>query len=208
MVVVRRRQKTPIALVADKALVALLQLAFERGQDRGPGGGVLLHLFAVATDDVAASGESNGLGFVVDVLVPLGDGERNERSGMVEDVFAHQFVAALAHAENIKKAARFEFGDGLGADHAAIGDDADALNGKALAQSVDHGREAGKMGGVSRPHLRAHRPAVAIEQHGEDHLIEVWTMVLGEAALSQRLAALALEIEAGWFPETQGAASC
>jgi hypothetical protein len=26
-------------------------------QDYGPGGGVLLHLFAIATDDVAASGE-------------------------------------------------------------------------------------------------------------------------------------------------------
>ena len=56
MVVAGRRQETAIALVADEALVALLQLPLERGQDGGPGGGVLLHLLVIATDDVAPSG--------------------------------------------------------------------------------------------------------------------------------------------------------
>ena len=62
MVVVWRREKAPIALVADKGFIAFLQLAVERGQDRGPGGGVLLHLFAIATDDVAPPGQHDRLG--------------------------------------------------------------------------------------------------------------------------------------------------
>ena len=56
MVVAGRRQETAVAFVADEGLVALLQLPLQRGQDRGPGGGVLLHLFAIATDDVAPPG--------------------------------------------------------------------------------------------------------------------------------------------------------
>src|SRR5271165_2305870 len=60
---------SPWDLVADEALVALLQLPFERGQDGGPGGGVLLHLVAIATDDVAPPGQRHGLGLVFDVLL-------------------------------------------------------------------------------------------------------------------------------------------
>ena len=197
MVVVWRREKAPIALVADKGFIAFLQLTLERGQDRGSGGGVLLHLFAIATDDVTPPGQHDRLGFVVDLLAPLGDSEWDEGSGIGEHEVSHQFVAALAHAENIAKPARFEFGDGLGADHAAIGDDADALNGKALAQPIDHRNEAADIGRVPWPHFCANWSTVAIEQHGENHLIEVRPMVFGEAALSQRLATRSLEIEAG-----------
>src|ERR1700722_15646073 len=64
-------QKLAIALVADQRLVALLQLPFERGQDRSPGGGVLPHLVVVAADDVAPPGERHRLGLVVDLLLRL-----------------------------------------------------------------------------------------------------------------------------------------
>jgi hypothetical protein len=172
-------------------------LPFERSQDRGSRGGILLHLFVIATDDVASPGERHSLGLVVDILIPLCKGERDKGSGVVEYKLAHEFVGALANAKNIQKPARFEFGDRFGADHAAIGDDTDATNGKAFAQPVDYRNEAARVGGVARPHLRADRPTVAVEQHGEDHLIEIRPMVLGEAALSKGLAALSLEIQAG-----------
>src|SRR5208283_1721115 len=44
--------------------------------------------------------------------------------------------------------------------------------------------------------LSACRPAVAVDEHSQDHLIEIGPMVLGEAAPSESLAARALEIEA------------
>ena len=184
-------------MLPTRTLVAFLQLPLERGQDRGPGGGVLLHLFVIATDDVAPSGESDGLGLVIDILAPLCNGERDEGSGVVEHEFAHEFVGALPNAENVEKPARLEFGDCFRADHAAIRDDADPADGKALAQPVDDGDKAARIGGVAGPHLCANRPAVAIEQHREDHLIEIRPMVLGKAALSEGLSARSLEIEAG-----------
>ena len=134
-------------------------------------------------------------------LLPLGQNEGNEGSGIVEDEVAHQLVGALANAENIEKPARLQFGDRLGADHAAIGDDANPANRKALAQPVDHRDQAARIGGVPRPHLGAHRPAVAVEQHRQDHLVEIGPMILGEAAPSQRLAARAFEVEAGGVHE-------
>ena len=47
-------------------------------------------------------------------------------------------VAPLAHAEDVLQAARLQRGDRLGADHAAIGDDADPTDPEPLAQAVDH----------------------------------------------------------------------
>src|SRR5271157_27936 len=110
MIVAGRRQETAIPFVADQGLVALLQLPFERGQDGGPGGGVLLHLVAIATDDVAPPGQSDGLGLVFDVLLPLCQNERDEGSGIVEHEFAHELVGALANAENVQEPARLQFG--------------------------------------------------------------------------------------------------
>jgi hypothetical protein len=68
MVVAWRRQETTVALVADQAVVALLQGPLERGQDRGPGGGVLSHLFAIAANDIAPPGENDDFGLVLDLF--------------------------------------------------------------------------------------------------------------------------------------------
>ena len=157
----------------------------------------------IAADDVAPSSECDRLGFVVDLVSAPGQEERDEGRGIVEHEFAHEFVGALAYAQNVEHVAGFEFGEGLGADHAAVGDDADAVDRKALAQPVDHRDQAADVGGVARPHLRAHRSAVAIQQHGQDHLVEVGPMVLGEAAPPERLTAGALEIEARRVHEHQ-----
>ena len=114
---------------------------------------------------------------------------------------AHELISSLADAQNVEKSSRFEFGDRLGADHAAVGDDADPVDAEATRQAVDRRDQAGHIGGVSRPHLGAHRAAVAVEQHGQDHLVEVGPVVLGEAASPERLTARALEIEAGGVHE-------
>jgi hypothetical protein len=73
----------------------------------------------------------------------------------------------------------------------------EAVDAESPLQAIDRRDQASDVGGVSRPHLRAHRPAVAVEEHGQDHLVEIGPMVLGETAPSKRLAARALEIEAG-----------
>ena len=111
--------------------------------------------------------------------------------------------AALAHPEDIEQLARLEFGQRLGADHAAIGDDADLADGEAPAQPVDHRDQARHVGRVARPHLRAHRPSVAVDQHRQDHLAQVRTVILAEAVLSQRLPAGALEVQARRIHEHQ-----
>ena len=162
-----------------------------------------MHLVAIATDDVAPPGQSHGLGLVFDVLLALGQNERNEGGGIVEHEVAHELVGALANAENVQEPARLEFGDRLGADHAAVGDDAHPADRKALAQPIDHGDQAAGVGGVPGPHLGAHRPAVAVEQHRQDHLVEIGPMVLGKAATPQGLAAGPLEVEAGRVHEHQ-----
>lgn len=74
-----------------------------------------------------------------------------------------------------------------------VGDDAHPADAKALAQPVDHRQQHGDVGGVPRQHLGAERPAVAVEDDGQHHLLEVRPMVLGMAVGAQRLAAGALE---------------
>ena len=151
MVVAWRRQEAAIALVTDEALVALLQPPLERGQDGGSGGGVLLHLVAIATDDIAPPGENDGFGLVLDLFVPLRQSERDEGSGIVEHEFARQRVRAFANAQDVEEPARLQFGDRLSADHAPIGDDANPADGKALAQPIDHRDQAARIGGIPRP---------------------------------------------------------
>ncbi len=178
-------EEPAIALVAHQALVAFLQLLLQRRDDGGAVSGVLPHLIEIAADDVAPPGELHRLGLVIDFASGLHQNEGNERRGIVEDEFAHQLVGSLAHAQNIKQPSRFEFGDRLGADHAAVGDDADAVDAEPALQPIDRRDQAADVGGVSRPHFRAHRAAVAIEEHGQDHLIEIGPMVLGEPAPSE-----------------------
>jgi hypothetical protein len=57
-----------------------------------------------------------------------------------------------------------------------------------LPQPVDHRDHGRHVGGIARPHLRAHWPPVAVEQHGEDHLPQVRAVIVAVAVLAQRLA--------------------
>src|SRR3954452_3421731 len=191
--------------VADEGLVAALQLLLERGDDRLAVGAVLLGLGLVATGDVAAGGDENLLGEELGLL-PGGAGDQQRREGALvsQDHVAHQAVAALAGAEHIFQAAFFQAGDGGFRDHAAIGDDADAADAEASAQAVDHRQQHADIGGVAGPHLRADRSALGVHDEAEDHLHQVRPVVLGVAALAERLPALAGEAEGGGVHEDDG----
>jgi len=166
-------------------------------------GGVFCRLLVIDADDVALLAHLHRFGAVIGLLVALADGERHEGCLVFEHDLAHQLVGALAHAEEIEEAARLEAGDGLGADHAAIGDDADAADGESPAQAVDHRQQGRDVGGIAGPHLRANGTPIAVDQHGKDHLFQVGAMVLGVAAPAERLPALTFEIEAGRIHENQ-----
>jgi hypothetical protein len=129
--------------------------------------------------------------------------QRHERRRIVEHQLAHQLVRAFPHAQDIQQPPRLQLGHGLSADHAAIGDHAHARDREAAAQPVDHRDQRRHVGGVARPHFRAHRPPIAVDQHRKDHLPQIGTMILAVAVLAQRLAAGALEIQAGGVHEHQ-----
>ena len=54
------------------------------------------------------------------------------------------------------------------------------------------------------PPRSVHRPPVAVDDEAEDHLLQVGAIVLGVAVLAERLAALAVEGEAGGVHEYDG----
>ena len=145
-------------------------LSLQSGDDRGAIGGIFRRLLVVDADNIAYPAQGHRLGAVFDVPATLFHDQRHERRSIVEHDIAYQLVGPLAHAKNVKQATCLQCGNGLGADHATVGDDADAADREAFAQPVDHRHQGSDIGGVARPHLRADRTTVAVDQHREDHL--------------------------------------
>src|SRR5205823_1002494 len=114
---------------------------------------------------------------------------------------AHFGTAALAHAEDVFELAFLQRGNALGADHAAVGDDADAADAKTSAQPVDDRQQGGDIGGVAGPQLAAQRPAVLIHDQPDDHLMEIRAVIFRMAATTKLLAAPSLEGQAGGVHE-------
>ena len=114
---------------------------------------------------------------------------------------AHLLGGALAHAQNVLEPRLLQRRDGGGADHAAVGDDADLGDAEALAQALDHRHQPRHVGGVAGPQEGGERPIVAVEHHAEHHLLEMRTIVLAVTELAQRLAASALEVQRGGVEE-------
>ena len=110
------------------------------------------------------------------------------------------------HAEDIEQPARLERGQRLGTDQPAVGNHAHAGDGEAPAEPVDDRDEGGNIGGVARPHLRAHRPAIAVDHYRQDHLAKIGPVILAVAVTAQPLAAGAFEVEASEaLPQTDEA---
>ena len=93
--------------------------------------------------------------------------------------------------------------NGGGGDHAAVGNDADPTDVKALAQSVDDRQQHRGIGGVAGQHLGANRPAVAVDDDRQDHLLQVGAMVLRVAVSPEARAAGAVGRQTGCIHEDQ-----
>jgi hypothetical protein len=102
-----RLEVAPEAGVADQCLVALGELALQRGHDRSAVGGILLGLLAIAADNVAPPRQHHRFGLVIDLLAALLHHQRHERRRIVEHQFAHQLVRAFPHAQDIQQPPRF-----------------------------------------------------------------------------------------------------
>ena len=74
---------------------------------------------------------------------------------------------------------------------------------KALAQTVDYRQQHDGISRVARQHLGANRPALAVDDDSQDHLLQIGAMVLGVAIGSQAVAPGAVERQAGRVHEDQ-----
>ena len=197
-------QITPIGGIADQRLVALSQLGVERGDDRFAVLAVVLGLRLVAADDIADAFDLHLLDEQRRFSRLALDEKGHERIVVLEHDPTDDGVGALARAEDVFQLALFQPGDGRRRYHAAVGDDADPADRKAPLQAIDDRQQRRHVGGGARPHFGADRPAVAVDDEAEDHLLQVRAIVLGIAVLAERLAALAIEGEAGGVHEDGG----
>jgi len=201
------------AFVADHGFVAPLQSLVQSGKGRSPGGGIVARFGLVVADDVAATARvalacldlaNNLLDLKVEgaAAIRLGNRHRDERGGVGQH--GGDLDAALfAHAENILDPVGFEHGDGLGANHAAIGNNADAIEQETFPQPGDHRYQRRYVGGIARPHLAANRPSVLVDDDADHHLMQIGPGVFGMTVAPERLAAFALEIQAGGIEDRQ-----
>ena len=97
----------------------------------------------------------------------------------------------------------FERRDGLGANHAAIGDDADPMEQEAFPQPRDHRYQGCHVGGIARPHLATDRPPGLIDDDAKNHLMQIWAGVFGMTVAAERRSAVTLEIQARRIEDRQ-----
>ena len=179
-----RLQEATKTLVGDERLVALGELALETGDDFGARRGVLFGFLLVAADDVAPPGDRRlpdrqfGLAFLA------GNDERHGEAIILDDPGAHLAAGAFAHAEDVLDLLGFEGGDGIGTDHAAIGNDASIEDPKALAQPFDYWQQQRHVGRVAGHHKGRDRPVGVVKHDAEHDLLQVTAIVFGVAVLA------------------------
>ena len=127
---------------------------------------------------------------------------RSTSSGMKGSSFSSTSLrttalGALARAENVFELALLEPGDRCGRDHAAVGDDADPADVKSARAGGRRPATAPSHRRCCRAHLGANRPAVAVDDDGQDHLLQIGPMVLRVAVSAQAFAALAIKRQTG-----------
>src|SRR5262249_27241857 len=121
--------------------------------------------------------------------------QRHEWPGITEYHLAHQLIRAFTHTYNIEQSTRLERGNRLGADGAAIRNDAHPANRKPLVQPIDHRHQRGDVGGIAGPHLGTNRSSVTVNQHREDHLPQIRSVILAISMPTERLSPLPFEVE-------------
>src|SRR5215831_3382586 len=199
----RPAQIAPVGGIADQRLVATRELLGEPRDDRLPLIALAFRFGLVAAEDVARRADLD----LFDEELGLAPHPLNEqwrqRRVVLEHKPADDGAAALASAENVLQLALLQRRNCGRRDHAAVGDDADPADMKALAQTVDDRQQYGGIGGVARQHLGADRPAVAVDDDSQDHLLQIGAMVLGVAISPEPLAASAVERQTGRVHEDQ-----
>src|SRR5215469_9291350 len=199
----RPAQIAPVGGIADQCLVTARELFGEPRDDCLPLIALAFRFGLVAAEDIARRADLD----LFDKELRLASHPLNEQWRQWRFVLEHEpaddGAAALASAENVFQLALLQRRDGGGGDHAAVGDDAPPADMKALAQTVDDRHQHPRVGGVAGQHLGANRPALAVDDNGEDHLLQVWPVILRMAMSAKTLAASAVEGETGRVQEDQ-----
>ncbi len=199
----RPAQIAAVGGIADQRLVTACELLGEPGNDGLPLGALAIGFGLIAAQDIARRPDLDflykELGFAAHAL----DQQRRQRLFVVENEAADDGAAALASTENVFELALLQRCDRRGGDHATVGDDADPADMEALAQTVDHRQQHRHIGGVAGQHLGANRPALAVDDDGQDHLLQVRPMVLRVAVSPQAFAACATKRQTGRVHEDQ-----
>ena len=162
-----------------------------------PVGTVLVGLRFVAADDIAGATHHDLLDEELGLAAGALDQERCEGLLVLEHDRAHAPVAALAGAENVFQPPLLQRPDRRRRDHAPVRHHAHPADLEARPKPVHDGQQHRGVGRVAGQHLRAYRPALAINDDGQDHLLQVRPMVLRIAVGAERLAAGALEAQRG-----------
>ena len=189
----RPAQVAAVGGIADQRLVAARELLGEPGDDGLPLVAVAFRFGLVAAQDVARRTDLDLLDEELGLAPRALDEQRRQRLLVLEHEAADDGAAALAGAENVFELALFQRRDGGSGDHAAVGDDAYPADMEALAQTVDNRQQHRHIGGVAGQHLGADRPPLAVDDDGQDHLLQVRPMVLRVAMSPEALAAGAAE---------------
>ena len=126
-------------------------------------------------------------------------------TGPGQDLVLDLVLRSHAGAQDVLPAALLllQFLDRLLADHAPVGHDADLGDAEPAAEPIDHRDQRRDIGRVAGPQLAADRPPLAVEHRSDDHLLEVGSVVLAVATLTDCLSALSLEVDGGRVEEDQ-----
>jgi hypothetical protein len=196
-------QVAAVGGVADQRLVAARQLLAEPGDDGLSFAAVAFRFGLVATHNVARRAKLDLLDEELGLASCTFDQQRRQRLFVLENEAADDGAAALAATENVFELALLQRRDRRGRDHAAVGDNTDPADMEALAQTVDDRQPNRHIGGVAGQHLGANRPPFAVDDDGQDHLLQVRPMVLRVAMRPQTVTVRPAERQTGRVHEDQ-----
>ena len=126
-----------------------------------------------------------------------------EAPAPAEDLVAHLLLAPHPGADDVVPALRFQGLEGLCLDHPPVGDQADPADAEARPEPPGDRHEGRHVARVAGPELARDRSALLVEDHADDHLLQVGPVVLAVASLAEGLATLALEVDRGRVEEDE-----
>ena len=195
-------QIAPVGGVADQRLVALFQLPVERRDDGGAVGGVLLCFRLVAADDVVLALDHDLLDEELGVAAGALDEQRRERARSSSRTTSRTSLSVRSRAPRMYSSPRSSRAARVAAEIMPRSATTQTrVMPKAVPQPVDDGQQHGDIGRVARPHLCANRATLGVDDHADDHLLELGAVVLGVPTSAERRTALALEGQRGGVHE-------